>query len=179
MYQFFGTFFAGAAAALLMAGMFAMGRNITHTKMDMIRSIGTLFTKRFPFTAGMLVHLVLGGLFAFGYVSVWSYLGFPMNNWALAFGAMMGLAHGFVASFWMVIFVAEHHPIGKFRGPRGFASALFDIGGHVVYGALLAAFIVTLQLKYQWIADTAKKDGVVAVSDLIDRKLDGNYFKEF
>lgn len=167
MYQFFGTFLAGAIAALLMAGLFAAWRGLTHINFDMLRSIGSLFSRRYAFRAGMFIHLILGGLFAFAYVAMWSYLGFPRDFWSLLFGAALGLAHGFIVSFWLVIFVAEHHPLKKFRGDKGFSVALTDIAGHVVYGVVLALFISTLQLNYNWISQMAEDNGVIAVTDIL------------
>ncbi len=169
MYQFLGTFLAGMLAAFLMVGLFTAWKGVTHFKFDMLRSIGSLISRRYAFRAGMLIHLGMGALFAFFYVSLWSYFGLPRDAWSLLFGAVLGLVHGFIVSFWLVIFVAEHHPLKKFRGDKGFSVALSDIAGHVVYGVALALFISVLNLNFNWITEIAEDNGVVAITNVIGK----------
>lgn len=105
---------------------------------DMIRALGSFFTNdpRKGFIIGLILHYTVGSILAFIYFKLFSIFSLQTETGYLGTGALMGLAHGFVVSFIMIILVAEHHPQERYR-KVGFPVALLHILGHVVYGTTL------------------------------------------
>lgn len=105
---------------------------------NMVRAIGTIFTKNLDegYNLGLTLHFIAGILIAFVYISLISLYG-PTNIYGYAgFGTLIGLFHGFAFSFILIIAVAEHHPLEKFK-QAGFEVALAHLAGHVVYGLII------------------------------------------
>ena len=119
---------------------------------DMIRALGTMVTKseEDAILPGVLIHFTSGIIFAFIYVGFWSLWGFDAFNFYLVLGFITGLAHGLVVSFVLVALVAEHHPIEKFR-EAGMGVALAHLGGHVVYGLVLAVVVGAYAVRFDFI----------------------------
>ncbi len=113
---------------------------------DMVRAIGSAITGREEksLLPGMALHFIAGILFAALYIYILSFIpdmarGSPGRVMRLTeLGAMMGFVQGLIVSFGLVIAVAEHHPIDRFR-EAGFRVALVHIVGHVVFGAVVGA----------------------------------------
>lgn len=107
------------------------------TNADMIRAIGSLFTKSLnnALRIGLVVHFTAGIIISAVYLHILSILN-PENLVSLIFiGGIIGFVHGFVFSFGMVI-LAEHHPVEQFQ-EADFEVAVAHILGHVVYGLLM------------------------------------------
>jgi hypothetical protein len=51
-------------------------------------------------------------------------------------GSMMGFVQGLVVSIGLVIVVAEHHPVERFR-KAGVKVALIHLIAHVIFGAIV------------------------------------------
>jgi len=139
------TLLAGILAAAAMAVLLYSVRWLGMSAGDMIRAIGSYMTRssRNAFAYGLVVYLLGGAGFAVIYVAIWSYFGFTDRNSLLLTGAAFGLVHGFLVSFWLVVLVAEHHSISRYRRV-GFLVAISNMIGHVVYGAVLALLV------WQW-----------------------------
>lgn len=102
---------------------------------DMIRAIGSLFTKKIEnsFKPGLFVQFSFGIFFSFIYFAV---LGFFVPStllYGMTVGFVMGFFHGMVVSMALVVSVAENHPLEKFR-EAGFEIAAAHVGGHIIYG---------------------------------------------
>ncbi len=130
------TVLIGSGAAFFMAIVCILLTKISSVNFDPLRALGSLISDKSPIIAGFSVHLVMGGVFALLYVFMWWLIGIPVNQWSWGVGAAMGLIHGFIVSFWFIIFVAEHHPLKKYRS-QGFLIALSDIAGHVFFGVII------------------------------------------
>ena len=117
---------------------------------DMLRAIGSYVTKRYNKSLGMGLgmHLVAGVVFAVMYFTIWKTFEIYSPRVILLSGSVMGLIHGFIVSFFLVIIVAEHHPLERFR-QVGFGVALTHVIGHVVYGLVLGALVGYLSGAYQ------------------------------
>ena len=127
------------------AGMSFALWGITHTGIanaGMIRAIGSMFTKSYEdsFGPGLIVHFIAGVIIAFIYVALISLLAPESLAGTIAYGAMIGLAHGVAFGFLLVIAVAEHHPLEQFRS-AGLEVAIAHLAGHVIYGILVGAVV--------------------------------------
>lgn len=134
---------------VILAGLFATGvmcvfleiitrSNITNA--DMIRAVGSLFTKEYEnsLSPGLFVQFSFGIFFSFIYFAVFSFFVPSSLILGLTAGFVMGFFHGMVVSMALVITVAEHHPLERFR-ESGFAVAIAHVIGHMLYGLTLGA----------------------------------------
>jgi len=108
----------------------------------MIRAIGSMFTGSYEdsFGPGLVVHLIAGIIIAFIYVALISLLAPRYLAGTIAYGGMIGLAHGVAFGFLLVVAVAEHHPLEQFRR-AGLEVAIAHLIGHVIYGVLVGAVV--------------------------------------
>jgi uncharacterized membrane protein YagU involved in acid resistance len=109
---------------------------------DMIRAIGSMFTKNYEdsVTPGFITHFGTGIIISFFYVLIISFLSPDSFVSTAATGVMIGLFHGIVFSFLLVVTVAEHHPLERFRN-AGSEVAIAHLVGHLIYGLLVGAMI--------------------------------------
>ncbi|NIV03964.1 MAG: hypothetical protein GWN16_04325 [Calditrichae bacterium] len=107
------------------------------TKADMVRALGSLFTKRLDnaFRVGLIFHFMAGIIISGVYIHVLSIIQPPGVAGVTFVGGVIGFVHGFIFSFVMVI-VAEQHPVEEFK-EADFEVAIAHIFGHVVYGLLI------------------------------------------
>ncbi len=105
---------------------------------DMIRAVGSLFTKSLDNAArvGIIIHFSVGLVFGFLYtfaIQAFEVQGFLSN---VGSGVLIGFIHGAVVSFMLVASVAEHHPLKEFR-EAGFSVAVAHWAAHLFYGLLI------------------------------------------
>ena len=102
---------------------------------DMVRAIGTIFIQpeSEAYSIGLIVHYSVGVFFAFLYAFLLEYAPIKTPEAALIMSTFAGLVHGLVVSIMLVVAVAEHHPVRKYR-EAGIGVALSHLIGHVVYG---------------------------------------------
>lgn len=138
MSYFGGVILSGVLATLAMTLVMYFVQWSKLANGDMIRALGSFFTPdpRKGFFIGLILHYTVGSILAFIYFIMFGIFSPQTETGFLTIGALMGLAHGFVVSFIMIILVAEHHPQERFR-KVGFPVALLHIFGHVVYGTTL------------------------------------------
>jgi len=137
--------FTALAGVIGTAGMSIALWGVSHAGIAnaaMIRAIGSLFTHSYEdsFGLGLTVHFIVGIILAFVYVALISLLEPVSLAGAIAYGGMIGLAHGVAFGFLLVIAVAEHHPLERFRN-AGLEVAVAHLFGHVVYGVLVGLVV--------------------------------------
>ncbi len=137
--------FTALAGVIGTAGMSIALWGISHTGIAnaaMIRAIGSLFTRSYEdsFGLGLTVHFIVGIILAFIYIALISLFEPESLAGAIAYGGMIGLAHGVAFGFLLVVAVAEHHPLEQFR-KAGLEVAIAHLIGHVVYGVLVGAVV--------------------------------------
>lgn len=112
---------------------------------DMLKAVGSWMTRKDEgsLQVGLLLHLLIGALFGYIYVGIWVYVDTVRYIDFLFSGILFGFAHGVAFSIAMVILVAEHHPIPRFR-KAGFGIALGHLVAHVVFGWVVGATANTL-----------------------------------
>ena len=111
---------------------------ITRSKLanaDMIRAIGSLYTGSYEnaLVPGLIIQFLSGVFFAFAYFMVMNFFFTPTLLSGILGGLIIGLAHGLIVGFALVITVAEHHPVERFR-KAGLTVASSHIAGHVIFG---------------------------------------------
>lgn len=151
MSSFFVTCLVGLAATSLMTFTLYLFHWRGFANGDMVRALGSLLTRKYEnsVTPGLLIHGLSGVVFALVYVYIWSQ--FPEITAGglvryIQLGAFCGFAQGLVTSISLVIFVAEHHPLQRFR-VAGVNVALVHVLAHVVYGTTLGALTGMLHLR--------------------------------
>lgn len=147
MNYIFGVILSGFLATLAMTFVMYFVHWSKLANGDMIRAIGSFFTDntRKAFLIGLVLHFSVGIIIAFIYAKLFQIFDFKTELGYLTSGSLMGLAHGFIVSIIMVIMVAEHHPMERYRRV-GFPVALLHLLAHVVYGVTLGYLFFRLGL---------------------------------
>ncbi len=145
----FLTIVAGVLASLAMASFMYSVQIFGLANGDMIRALGSYAKKTYQgsFFPGLVIYLLGGIIFAAIYIFIWRYFGITDPKTIVMSGALLGTAHGFCVSFGLIILVAEHHPLEKFRH-AGFGVALTHILGHIVYGTVLGFLVMSYATYY-------------------------------
>ena len=125
----------GMISTLLMLFVLEVITRMQLANADMIRALGSIYTRNYKnsLRPGLIFMLFSGALFSLVYyVIIGFFVPTPGIATVLA-GLAMGLFHGMVVSLGLVVLIAEHHPLEKFR-EAGFTVAASHVVGHVVYG---------------------------------------------
>ena len=123
-----------------MHGLIRVVHRFQWANVDLIRALGSLYTLSYEesLAPGLFIHYALGILFAFVYAFVIGLA--PVSTPWVAFliSAFVSIVHGVVVGLLLDVFVAEHHPLKRFRktGMRVVSAYVF---GHVFYGLTLGA----------------------------------------
>ena len=138
MSTFFQVLLIGILATVAMTGVLSIMLGNSLSSADMFRALGSIATKKQDLTlgAGILMHLIVGCVSAFIYVAVWSTFSFDGLREFIIVGALVGFAHGFLMSFILIVNVAEHHKLARFR-KVGFGVAIAFLVAHIVYGTVV------------------------------------------
>lgn len=142
------TILAGFAATTVRALLLELISKIRITHVDMIRAVGSLYHGGFyhSLLRGFVTHYIFGLVSAFVYLLLLSVFQ-PSTVWAsTAYGAFIGLFHGFVVSYALTVIVDEDHPIKEFR-TYGYEVVLYYWATQIVYGVVVGAIIGTVHPK--------------------------------
>ncbi len=115
---------------------------------DMVRALGSLVTRsdENSLPIGWLIHFTAGSVFAVLYTQAWQMTGFTSAELEWLIFTLFGLFHGIVVSLLLVIVVAEHHPLERFR-EAGFRVGVTHVAAHVVYGLVLGIAVSIFELR--------------------------------
>jgi len=134
--------FGGLVATAAMTGILYVITTSGKANADMVRALGSLLTKSLDnaMAAGFVFHFLGGAFWAVVYTLFLTAFQSPDIFTMTVLGGALGLFHGVIFALAMVIFVAENHPVERFReaGPR---VAVAHLIGHIVYGIVLGAWI--------------------------------------
>lgn len=111
---------------------------------NMVRAVGSAVTRSYKTSLipGFIIQFSLGVLFAIAYIYIIQQFQIS-DTLSLAFtGGLIGLGHGFAFSFIMVI-LAEHHPVEKFQN-ASFQVAIAHFFAHIVYGFLIGLIFAVM-----------------------------------
>ena len=133
---------AGFIGTLGMTGFLTVITKSGITNADMVRAIGSLFTKSLEssFKVGFIIHTSAGIIF--GTLYTFAITSFEVHGLLSSIGAgmLIGFIHGAVVSFMLVAAVAEHHPLREFQ-QAGFSVAVAHWAGHLFHGILVGLVI--------------------------------------
>ena len=141
---------AGFAGVIVMTIFLRRSRFFSLPETQMIRAIGSMITKD-PKTAlvpGFIIHSAFGILFAYVYHMLLSTAP-GVEPGAIGFWVvvvvctMMGAVHGLIVTLFLVISVAQYHPVEEFRKLEAGDMAAHVIG-HVVYGFTIGIMLAWL-----------------------------------
>ncbi len=109
---------------------------------EMIKAIGSIFNFSYDhsFLPGLIIHFIVGTIIAFFYVALINLFAPSSLAGSIAIGGMIGVFHGVAFGFTLVVAVAEHHPLERFR-KAGFEVAIAHFVGHVLYGMIVGLIV--------------------------------------
>lgn len=137
---------AGLVATIVMTILMYMGKAMG-MRMDMPRILGLMFAqpehRGSIYTIGMIVHLMIGVIFAIIYGLLFNLFGIPAN-WL--WGAVFGLIHGIVIGLMLPIMPSIHPRmggsnvlprLGAFASNYGSMIPVAWIVLHIIFGAVI------------------------------------------
>ncbi|SMF03093.1 hypothetical protein [Pseudobacteriovorax antillogorgiicola] len=126
---------AGLIASLAMMGIMQLITYAGIANGDMIRAVGSLFTKQLKgsFGIGLAIYLLFGILFSWLYLSILSAIPQQRPEILLLIATLGGFVHGLLIGFALVSEIVGRHPVDRFQ-TTGYSVALAHIVGHVVFG---------------------------------------------
>lgn len=132
---------AGLCGVLIMTLLMRRARFIRLPETQMIRAIGAMITKDEDraLWPGFLIHMITGIIFAYIYALFLSTAPKQADTGMGLFlyvvvCTLMGLVHGLVVTLFLVISVAQYHPVERYRSLEPGDMAAHVIG-HIGYGA--------------------------------------------
>ena len=130
--------FSGVLATLGMSLFFHFIHFFNIASIGIVHLLGSFFTQSEKDEGSAIAwffHFVFGIIFAFIYTLVLKTIpGIIKYSFSfLVAGAALGFIHGIVFALILLILVAEHHPVQKYR-ELGFGGAIYYFLAHIVYG---------------------------------------------
>lgn len=146
---------AGIVGAIAMLAIIYCGRAIGMTRMDLLRTLGTMVAPRASSTKayaiGTMMHLMMGAAFGLVHAGVLTVLDPSTDGGAIALGLVIGLVHGLIVTMAMPMVLTMAHPLvrdGEIELPgvmlTGFGS-MTPAGvmmAHAVFGLVAGAVYV-------------------------------------
>ncbi len=133
---------AGALGAVAMNGFMRAVSSGRGRSINMVEALASYFTGSLDnaLKVGTIIHLSAGVLFGYIYTVIIMAVGIGGFVPVLFMAAGLGLVHGLLVSYGLMFYVAERHPIEKYR------QATFEVGalhlvGHVIYGVVVGIVI--------------------------------------
>ena len=130
----------GIIATSVMSSVLLLITRLNISNVDMIRAIGSIYTKakHTALLPGVLVHFTAGIMFCHLYLILFHIFPISIGNPFIyvVLGTLSGMVHGVIVSLLLMILVAEHHPLKEFRR-AGFDVAFYHLLAHVVYGFII------------------------------------------
>lgn len=143
---------AGILGVIVMTFFFRRARFFHLPETQMIRAIGSMVTKDYEtaLLPGTIIHTIGGIMFAYLYSFLLSTA--PNTEGSVmvvvVVCTMMGVVHGLVVTLFLVISVAQYHPLERFRqlDPGDMAAHVIS---HIAYGLTVGT---TLGFLPHWFA---------------------------
>jgi len=137
-----GPIFAGLLGTTALTALISLPRFFGMKSVDMVSALGALASgqraSERAFFPGLLVHYVLGLVFAVLYLVGFRAFGFPFNPLT---GAFVGIFHGGLAMVVVETIVFRRHPRGEdphAEDNEARFAAFVQFVGHILYGAIVA-----------------------------------------
>ena len=139
-----GAIVAGLAGTIVMSMVIMMAPSMGMPKMDIVRMLGSMFSKEGNTGLGWVMHLMMGVIFAIIYAALWA-AGVGSATWAG--GLVFGAVHWLVAGLMMGGVPMMHAGVkaGTVKAPGlymtadgGMMAFVGGLIGHAVYGLVVA-----------------------------------------
>lgn len=140
----FGAIVAGIVGTVVMTIVMAMAPRMGMPKMDIVGMLGSMFSAKGNRTLGMIIHLMMGVVFAVLYALLW-HIG--VGSVGPLWGVLFGAGHWIVAGTMMGGMTAMHAGIkaGTVEAPGvfmirngGMMAFMGGLLGHVIFGLVVA-----------------------------------------
>lgn len=139
-----GAIVAGIAGTLVMTMVMVMAPKMGMPKMDIVGMLGSMFSSEGNRSLGMVMHLMMGVVFAVIYALLWN-AGIGTVN--LVWGAVFGAGHWLIAGVMMGGMAMMHAGVkaGTVEAPGvfmvntgGMMAFMGGLIGHVIFGLVVA-----------------------------------------
>ena len=142
---------AGLVGGLAMLAVVYMGRTMGMTRMDLLKTLGTMMpgvSGTMAYVVGLMAHLAMSAAFGLAHVGLLHAFAVTSTGDALLWGVAIGVAHGAVILVAMPIVLDMMHPLvrsGEMVKPgklmRGFGSMtpMGMLAAHIVFGIITGA----------------------------------------
>jgi hypothetical protein len=132
--------FAGFLGTLAMTFVLRRARYLHLPETQMVRAIGSFVTRDYnnALVPGTVIHLFMGTIFAYLYAALLDTIPMEQNHpfFVVISCTFIGFVHGIVVTLFLIIAIAQYHPLEAFRKfqPEDTASHVI---GHLVYGLVV------------------------------------------
>ena len=139
---------SGVLATTVMCIFLEMVTRAKLANADMVRAVGSVFTGSYEnsLKPGLVIQFGSGIIFSFIYFGTLSYFSTGPAAVGAVMGAVIGLFHGMVVGLGIVVAVAEHHPVARFR-EAGFMVAASHVFGHMIYGLIIGTIFAATGIR--------------------------------
>jgi uncharacterized membrane protein YagU involved in acid resistance len=142
--DFLGAVVAGIVGTIVITMVMAMAPKMGMPKMDIVGMLGSMFSPEGNRTLGMVIHLMMGIVFAVIYALLWNA---GIGTVGLLWGAVFGAGHWLVAGVMMGGMSMMHAGVkaGTVEAPGvfmvnsgGMMAFMGGLIGHVIFGLVVA-----------------------------------------
>ena len=138
-----GALVAGLVGTIVMTAVMVMAPKMGMPKMDIVGMLGSMFDKNGNRTVGMIIHLMMGLIFAIVYAALWNA---GIGSVSILWGAVFGVAHWLVSGLMMGGMGMMHAGVkaGTVDAPGvymtnngGMMAFMGGLIGHVIFGIVV------------------------------------------
>ncbi|MEM8867979.1 MAG: hypothetical protein AAGC73_06895 [Verrucomicrobiota bacterium] len=106
-------------------------------RVDMLRALGSFFTKRAKGSEalGALLHALSGIIFGALYLYIFNKMGVLQLPYSLFLGLGFGFFHGLFMSYCLMFVASEHHPLEEYKNAT-LEEGLLHLVGHLIFGGV-------------------------------------------
>lgn len=139
-----GAIVAGIVGTIVITIIMAMAPKMGMPDMDMVGTLGSMFDKNGNRTVGLVIHLMMGAIFAIIYAALWNA---GLGSVSILWGILFGIGHWLVVGLVMAGMPMMHAGIkaGAVDAPGvyminngGIMAFIGGLMGHVIYGLVVA-----------------------------------------
>lgn len=129
---------AGLAGAFTMNFLMRMIGAFYGRKVNMILVLGSFFTRKMEnaHSLGTKIHASLGILFGIIYFLAFYLVKALTFPHAIFYGGSFGFFHGLIASYILMFYAMERHPVEEYRKGT-LIEGFLHLTGHMVFGAVV------------------------------------------
>lgn len=139
---------SGLFGAFAFSGFLRWGSKRMEEPIDMAEALGSLIIGKVEGArpVGWLVHLIAALVFSILYTLGFNLVGFPSLPLSIPLGVGFGFGHGLIVTYGLMFFVAESHPVERYRRAT-FVIGVLHLLAHMVFGltvGFVSGLVVTL-----------------------------------